>query len=69
MSAVLNLNKKRIRAGELLGYEYAQSYKNIGACLLLYFKTPPFVRPVRPHRWAEYKALLNAWERKVPNRL
>lgn len=36
-----NTIKKRIKNGELVGYEYVSDYKNIGECLLLHFKTPP----------------------------
>lgn len=57
-----NLNKKRIMAGELVGYEFVGSYKHIGECLLLHFDSPPFDRPVRPHRYAEYFHLLEEWE-------
>ncbi len=53
-----NLNKKRIKNGELIGYEYVKDYKNIGECLLLHFRTYPFERPVRPHKYHEYVGLL-----------
>ena len=56
-----NHNKKRIKNGELAGFEITQNYRNMGECLLLYFKTPPFVRPVRPARYAEYEPLLKKW--------
>ncbi len=54
-----NTIKKRIKNGELIGFEFVTDYKNIGECLLLYFSTPPFVRPVRPHRYGEYILLLS----------
>lgn len=59
-----NLNKKRIRNGELLGYEYVDNYKNIGECLVLYFKTYPFERPIRPYKYYEYNDLLKEWSNK-----
>ncbi len=59
-----NLNKKRIRNGELLGYEYVDDYKNIGECLVLYFKTYPFERPIRPYKYCEYNDLLREWSNK-----
>ena len=43
-----NTIRKRIKNGELVGYVFTDDYKNIGACLLLLFDTPPFERPVRP---------------------
>ena len=53
-----NTIKKRIKNGELVGYEYLSNYKNIGECLLLYFSTVPFERPIRPHRYSEYADIL-----------
>lgn len=49
-----NRVKQRIKNGELIGYEFTDSYRNIGQCLLLYFNTIPQVRPVRPYRYTEY---------------
>lgn len=46
--------KKRIKNGELVGYEFVDNYNNIGECLLLYFNTPPFERPVKHYRYDEY---------------
>ena len=57
-----NRIKQRIRNGELVGYEFADNYKSIGECLLLYFDTPPFVRPVRPDRYEEYISFLSEIE-------
>ncbi len=54
-----NSIKKRIKNGELTGFEFVSDYKDIGECLLLYFSTPPFVRPIRPHRYGEYILLLS----------
>ncbi|MEZ3420740.1 MAG: hypothetical protein K1V95_02260 [Eubacterium sp.] len=53
-----NRIKQRIKNGELIGYDYTENYKNSGARLLLYFSSPPFVRPINPSRYAEYKELL-----------
>ena len=50
-----NKIKQRIRNGELIRYEYVKSYKNISPCLLLYFSTEPFIKPVREHRFDEYE--------------
>lgn len=58
-----NKVKKRIRNGELIGYEFIDSYKNIGECLLLYFSTEPFIRPIRPHKYHEYTDILVEWKR------
>lgn len=57
-----NKIKQRIRAGELAGYEYVADYPRIGEALVLHFSTHPPVRPVRPHRYAEYRPLLAQWE-------
>jgi hypothetical protein len=53
-----NKIKQRIRNGELVRYEYVEQYKNISPCLLLYFSTEPFVKPIREHRFEEYEQLL-----------
>lgn len=53
-----NRIKQRIRSGELVRHEIVDDYPNIGRALVLYFNTFPPVRPIRPHRWAEYKPLL-----------
>lgn len=54
-----NRIKQRIRNGELSGHEYLDRYKQISPCLMLYFTTEPFTRPIRPHRFAEYEELLH----------
>lgn len=46
--------KKRIMAGELVKWEFVKDYPNIGECLVLYFSTQPFVRPIRPHSYHRY---------------
>ncbi len=55
-----NTIKKRIKNGELAGFEFVNDYKGEGERLLLYFSSPPFVRPVRPHRYGEYMALIDS---------
>lgn len=57
-----NKIKQRIRNGELAAYDYVADYPRIGEALVLYFSTYPPVRPIRPHRYAEYAPLLAAWE-------
>lgn len=59
-----NRIKQRIRNGELVGFRFVDDYKNIGECLLLHFSTPPFIRPIRPHKYDEYIELLNNYNRK-----
>ena len=56
-----NTIKKRIKNGELIGYEYVDNYKNSGERLLLYFITPPFERPIRPYKYYEYIDILEEW--------
>ncbi len=57
-----NKIKQRIKNGELTNFEFVEKYKNISPCLLLYFSTEPFVKPVREHRFEEYRLLLNIEE-------
>lgn len=47
-------NIHRIKAGELVGWEFVTDYPRIGECMVLYFNKPPFVRPVRPHSYSRY---------------
>lgn len=47
--------KQRINNGELTSFEFVDQYKKIKPCLLLYFKTFPYVKPIREHRFKEYK--------------
>ena len=42
-----NKIKSRINNNELLHYEYVPQYKNISPCLLLHFRTEPFIRGIR----------------------
>lgn len=53
-----NRIKQRIKNGELIGCQFANDYKGIGECLLLFFKTEPIIRPIRPHKYSEYIELL-----------
>lgn len=59
-----NRIKRRIRKGELVGYEFVEDYPGIGECLLLGFSTHPFFRPVRPHKYVDYVDILAEWNRK-----
>ena len=52
-----NKIKSRIANGELVGHEYV-THARIGECLMLYFNTAPYQRPIRPHRYEEYKTIL-----------
>jgi hypothetical protein len=53
-----NKIKQRIANGELIRYEYVEAYKQIKPCLLLYFNTAPYIRPIREHRFEEYHHIL-----------
>ena len=52
-----NRIKQRIRAGELQGFYFTDSYPRIGTALVLVFSTAPVLRPIRPHRWSEYEKI------------
>ncbi|GAA4516959.1 hypothetical protein [Sphingobacterium thermophilum] len=52
-----NKIKQRIYNGELIKYEFVSVYKQIAPALVLYFNTYPYVRPVRQHRFEEYRKL------------
>ena len=54
--------KQRINNNELISFEFVDEYNKIKPCLLLYFKTFPYVKPIREHRFTEYKELLNIKE-------
>ena len=60
--------KRRIREGELEGYHFTDRYPGIGRALVLEFRTPPFFRPIRPGRFAEYAKILEEWERDPEQR-
>lgn len=53
-----NRIKQRIKNGELEDYKFVSNYKDIGECLLLFFNTEPYVRPIRPHKYNEYAELI-----------
>lgn len=53
-----NRIKQRIRNGELSGHYFTDNYPRIGTALVLVFNTYPFERPIRPHRWEEYKQFI-----------
>jgi hypothetical protein len=57
-----NKIKQRIKSGELIKFEFVEKYKNISPCLILYFKTEPYVKPIREHRFSEYKCILEKLE-------
>lgn len=50
--------KQRIKAGELTNWYFTNDYPGIGEALVLVFGTMPFLRPVRPERYAEYVDIL-----------
>jgi len=53
-----NKIKSRIANKELIKYEYVEAYKKISPCLVLYFNTEPYIRPIREHRFEEYEIIL-----------
>lgn len=53
-----NQIKNRINNNELVSFEFVDEYNKIKPCLLLYFKTFPYVKPIREHRFEEYKPLI-----------
>lgn len=53
-----NRIKQRIAAGELVDHYFTTSYPRIGEALVLVFSTPPFLRPIRPHKLEEYKEVI-----------
>lgn len=52
-----NRIRQRIQAGELITHYYTNSYPRIGPALLLVFNTAPYLRPIRPYRWKEYRKI------------
>jgi len=50
-----NQIKKRIANGELTGFEFVEEYNKIKPCLLLYFNTHPYAKPIRSHRFKDYE--------------
>lgn len=54
-----NKIKMRIANGEFVKHEFVDKYNSITEpCLLLYFNTHPYVRPIRRERFGEYSPLL-----------
>lgn len=53
--------RQRIKAGELVDHYFTDSYPSIGEALVLVFNTPPFLRPVRPHKYCDYVDILADW--------
>ena len=47
----------------MIGYEFTDNYKKMGKRLILYFKSPPFERPIRPEKYQEYLAILEQWDK------
>lgn len=60
--------KQRIRNGELIDHYFTDNYPGIGEALVLVFNTMPALRPIRPHRYAEYVDILADWAKKRPAR-
>lgn len=60
-----NRIRQRIRNGELVERYFTESYPRIGEALVLVFNTPPFLRPIRPHKWADYVDILADWRKGV----
>jgi len=54
-----NRIKQRIANGELIGWRFTDNYPGIGEALVLHFSTYPPLRPIRPHRCAEYMPLIS----------
>ena len=59
-----NKLKQRIKNNELVRYEYLKKYKDISPCLLLYFETEPYIRPIREPRFKEYEELFKEFKSK-----
>ena len=49
-----NVIRKRIKNGELIGAKLVTDYNGDGERLLLFFTSPPFVRPIRAHAYSKY---------------
>lgn len=54
--------KQRILNGELLDWQMVDDYPGIGECMVFHFSTSPYFRPVRPHRFEEYRNFLSHQE-------
>ena len=60
-----NRIKQHIRSGELVDHYFTDNYLGIGEALVLVFKSTPFLRPIRPHRWPDYVDILADWKKWV----
>lgn len=59
-----NKIKQRIKNQELISYEFVDKYGTISPCLLLHFETDPKIRPIREHRFEEYRELLEGVKKR-----
>lgn len=59
-----NKIKQRINNKELIKFEYVEKYKQIAPCLVLYFNTEPYIRPIREHRFEEYEIIFEELDLK-----
>lgn len=57
------VNKHRIKNGEMVEHYFTDDYPGIGESLVLVLSTAPFLRPIRPHKWPEYVDILADWRR------
>ena len=60
-----NKIKQRIKDGELVDCYFTDSYPRIGEALVLVFNSPPFKRPIRPHRYPEYLELIGVRDVRI----
>lgn len=59
-----NRIKQRINNGELIDRYFTDNYPRIGEALVLVFKTTPFLRPIRPHKWPDYVDIFADWSKQ-----
>lgn len=59
-----NRIKQRIENGECIGFEKEAKHATIKPCLMLYFNSEPFTRPVREHRFEMYDEIINKYDIK-----
>ena len=53
-----NRIKQRISNNECSGYYETENHNGIKPALVLVFKTEPFLRPIRSHRFKEYQDVI-----------
>lgn len=53
-----NRIKQRINNGELVNHYFTDNYPGIGEALVLVFRAAPFLRPIRPHKYYEYREVI-----------